>query len=74
MKYYIFLEEMPSTVTVLDTPDGGKIYLVGTAHFSIKSQEDVSRVRFFWCMLYKVFSINFCFIFNVVFLVRLYKK
>ncbi|XP_068630324.1 traB domain-containing protein-like isoform X2 [Battus philenor] len=36
--------EMPSTVTVLDTPDGGKIYLVGTAHFSIKSQEDVSRV------------------------------
>ncbi|CAG4941861.1 unnamed protein product [Parnassius apollo] len=37
-------EEMPSTVTVLDTPDGGKVYLVGTAHFSIKSQEDVSRV------------------------------
>ncbi|CAH2075395.1 unnamed protein product, partial [Iphiclides podalirius] len=37
-------EEMPSTVTILDTPDGGKIYLVGTAHFSIKSQEDVSRV------------------------------
>lgn len=37
-------EGLPSTVTVLDTPDGGKVYLVGTAHFSIKSQEDVSRV------------------------------
>ncbi|XP_075970720.1 traB domain-containing protein-like [Anticarsia gemmatalis] len=35
---------LPSTVTVLDTPDGGKVYLVGTAHFSIQSQEDVSRV------------------------------
>lgn len=36
---------LPSTVTVLDAPDGGKVYLVGTAHFSIQSQEDVSRVR-----------------------------
>ncbi|XP_061710088.1 traB domain-containing protein-like isoform X1 [Cydia pomonella] len=35
---------MPSTVTVLDAPDGGKVYLVGTAHFSLQSQEDVSRV------------------------------
>ncbi|CAH0627028.1 unnamed protein product [Chrysodeixis includens] len=35
---------LPSTVTVLDAPDGGKVYLVGTAHFSIQSQEDVSRV------------------------------
>lgn len=37
-------EGLPSTVTVLETPDGGKVYLVGTAHFSIQSQEDVSRV------------------------------
>lgn len=35
---------LPRTVTVLDAPDGGKVYLVGTAHFSQKSQEDVSRV------------------------------
>ncbi|XP_049866538.1 traB domain-containing protein-like isoform X2 [Pectinophora gossypiella] len=35
---------LPSTVTVLDAPDGGKVYLVGTAHFSLESQEDVSRV------------------------------
>ncbi|CAH0407828.1 unnamed protein product [Chilo suppressalis] len=37
-------EGLPSTVTVLDAPDGGKVYLVGTAHFSLQSQEDVSRV------------------------------
>lgn len=37
-------EGLPSTVTVLDAPDGGKIYVVGTAHFSLQSQEDVSRV------------------------------
>lgn len=37
---------LPSTVTVLDAPDGGKVYLVGTAHFSIQSQEDVSRVSY----------------------------
>lgn len=41
---------LPSTVTVLDAPDGGKVYLVGTAHFSIQSQEDVSRV----CVLFLV--------------------
>lgn len=35
---------MPNTVTVLDAPDGGKVYLVGTAHFSIQSQDDVSKV------------------------------
>ncbi|OWR46141.1 traB domain-containing protein-like [Danaus plexippus] len=35
---------LPNTVTVLDAPDGGKIYLVGTAHFSLESQEDVSKV------------------------------
>ncbi|XP_034824519.1 traB domain-containing protein isoform X1 [Maniola hyperantus] len=35
---------LPSTVTVLDAPDGGKVYLVGTAHFSLESQEDVSKV------------------------------
>ncbi|XP_073951569.1 traB domain-containing protein-like [Choristoneura fumiferana] len=35
---------MPSTVTILDAPDGGKVYLVGTAHFSLQSQDDVSRV------------------------------
>ncbi|XP_053602701.1 traB domain-containing protein isoform X2 [Plodia interpunctella] len=35
---------LPETVTVLNAPDGGKVYLVGTAHFSLQSQEDVSKV------------------------------
>lgn len=35
---------MPQTVTLLRTPEGGKCYLVGTAHFSLASQEDVSKV------------------------------
>ncbi|KAI8119654.1 TraB domain-containing protein [Lucilia cuprina] len=45
IKIYDSLEEfeknLPSTVTVLDTPFGSKVYLVGTAHFSEDSQDDV---------------------------------
>lgn len=37
-------DTLPSTVTILDAPDGGKVYLIGTAHFSLESQEDVSKV------------------------------
>ncbi|XP_011495623.1 PREDICTED: traB domain-containing protein-like [Ceratosolen solmsi marchali] len=37
-------DNLPSTVTLLRTPDGGKCYVVGTAHFSIESQNDVSRI------------------------------
>ncbi|XP_072761478.1 traB domain-containing protein isoform X2 [Anoplolepis gracilipes] len=37
-------ESLPETVTLLTTPDGGKLYLVGTAHFSVESQNDVSKV------------------------------
>ncbi|UYV80704.1 hypothetical protein LAZ67_19001449, partial [Cordylochernes scorpioides] len=33
---------LPETVTVLTTEHGGKVYLVGTAHFSAKSQDDVT--------------------------------
>lgn len=39
-----FEENLPSTVTVLDTPFGSRVYLVGTAHFSEESQDDVSYV------------------------------
>lgn len=39
--------QLPETVTLLRTPNGGKLYLVGTAHFSIESQNDVSKV---WTM------------------------
>uniref|UniRef100_A0A1I8MT40 TraB family protein n=1 Tax=Musca domestica TaxID=7370 RepID=A0A1I8MT40_MUSDO len=48
IKVYDTIEEfernLPSTVTVLDTPFGSKVYLVGTAHFSEESQDDVSFV------------------------------
>ena len=36
--------ELPETVTKLDTPEGCKVYLVGTAHFSKESQDDVAKV------------------------------
>lgn len=39
-----FEKNLPHTVTVLDTPFGSKVYLVGTAHFSHESQDDVSLV------------------------------
>ncbi|XP_039958056.1 traB domain-containing protein [Bactrocera tryoni] len=48
IKLYDTIEEfeknLPSTVTVLDTPFGSRVYLVGTAHFSEESQDDVSYV------------------------------
>lgn len=37
--------KLPDTVSLLTTPEGGKVYLVGTAHFSMESQEDVAKVR-----------------------------
>ncbi|KAH8358828.1 hypothetical protein KR093_002708 [Drosophila rubida] len=39
-----FDQNLPSTVTLLNTPFGSKVYLVGTAHFSEESQDDVSFV------------------------------
>lgn len=39
-----FDNNLPETVTVLKHPNGAKVYLVGTAHFSKESQEDVSFV------------------------------
>ena len=35
---------LPSSVTVLDGPLNGKVYIVGTAHFSVKSQQEVAEV------------------------------
>ncbi|XP_053377349.1 traB domain-containing protein-like isoform X3 [Mercenaria mercenaria] len=34
---------VPSTVTTLETPWGSKVYIVGTAHFSKESQDDVTK-------------------------------
>lgn len=36
---------LPSTVTELDTEDGSKVYVVGTAHFSDSSKKDVVKVN-----------------------------
>ncbi|KAL7305342.1 hypothetical protein TKK_0002470 [Trichogramma kaykai] len=40
----INMDDLPETVTLLTTKEGGKCYLIGTAHFSIESQNDVSKV------------------------------
>lgn len=39
---------LPSTVTELDTEDGSKVYVVGTAHFSDSSKKDVVKVGRKW--------------------------
>ena len=39
--------ELPETVTKLTTGGGAQIYIVGTAHFSENSQNDVAKVRHF---------------------------
>lgn len=39
-----FDKNLPHTVTKLTTPHGSMVYLVGTAHFSKESQDDVSLV------------------------------
>ncbi|XP_012288537.1 traB domain-containing protein isoform X2 [Orussus abietinus] len=35
---------LPETVALLTAQDGGKVYLIGTAHFSIESNKDVAKV------------------------------
>lgn len=37
--------ELPETVSRLTAPDGSLLYLVGTAHFSDSSKNDVTTVR-----------------------------
>jgi hypothetical protein len=39
------LMKLPDTVSQLTSKDGVKVYLVGTAHFSLESQEDVAKVK-----------------------------
>lgn len=36
--------DLPDTVTRLTTPEGSVVYLVGTAHFSDSSKNDVTTV------------------------------
>lgn len=48
IKIYKTIEEfdrnLPITVDLLHTANGSKVYVIGTAHFSLKSQDDVSLV------------------------------
>jgi hypothetical protein len=37
-----FNQNLPNTVTLLKTPSGNSVYLIGTAHFSQESQRDVA--------------------------------
>ncbi|XP_003391530.2 PREDICTED: traB domain-containing protein-like, partial [Amphimedon queenslandica] len=37
------MSSLPDTVSVLDCPNGSKVYLVGTAHFSKESATDVQK-------------------------------
>ena len=49
----------PDTVTLLHTNEGGIVYLVGTAHFSESSQEDVAKVNIGLARLQlKVYNFN----------------
>ena len=56
------LSGLPSTVEVLSTDDGCRVYLVGTAHFSESSQQDVIKVNFchhlHWVI--SLFGLIFC--------------
>lgn len=45
----------PDTVTVLKSSNGSVVYLVGTAHFSKESQEDVAQVYYY--TKYKIYNI-----------------
>lgn len=37
---------LPSTTVLLTTSGGSKVYVVGTVHFSLESQEEVAKVGF----------------------------
>lgn len=39
-----FDNNLPETVTLLKHNTGAKVYLIGTAHFSKESQDDVAKV------------------------------
>lgn len=45
--------QLPDTVTKLMTPYRSTVYIVGTAHFSESSQEDVRKVKY--CNVFRRF-------------------
>lgn len=63
-------EKLPETVTLLTTPEGGKLYLIGTAHFSVESRNDVSMVNklYFICTRYTKYISEYSRIIPICFL------
>ena len=59
-------------MTLLTTPEGGKLYLVGTAHFSVESQNDVATVNklYFTCTEYIRYILEYSRIIAIPFLQR----
>lgn len=50
-----FDKNLPHTVTLLRTVDGARVYVVGTGHFSLESQNDVSLVNYYNYYIYLYF-------------------
>lgn len=48
---------LPETVTRLSTHDGSVVYLVGTAHFSDNSKNDVATVGVLFGVLLKIVEV-----------------
>lgn len=54
------LSNLPSTVEVLNTQDGCRVFLVGTAHFSESSQQDVAKVHCISVEILICATVTFC--------------
>ncbi|XP_022095909.1 traB domain-containing protein-like [Acanthaster planci] len=50
--------QLPDTVTTLETEDGAKVYVVGTAHFSEQSQQDVAEL--IWAVQPDIVMVELC--------------
>lgn len=50
-----FNRNLPHTVTLLNGPNGALVYVVGTGHFSVESQNDVSKVTYIFQIPYTLF-------------------
>ena len=59
--------ELSSNVTLLNTDNGSKLYLIGTAHFSKESQEEVRKVKI---ILRLPLCVDFCVMLQYVIVVR----
>ena len=49
------LTKLPETVTHVISKNGVDVYIVGTAHFSMESQEDVAKVSYYYYFFFASF-------------------